>query len=92
MLSTIFRNPKNWFKVGEQEYSTNLRFFKENQISYSKSGDMISFFSRLEKKLFKEINIQDHRNELADNDLDKIIQEIHNDLLMGKFGKGIYIN
>lgn len=89
MLKTLLNTKKNWFKVRDVEYSTNLRFFREHQIaSVSTLQGKVKYFSLLEAKPFKEMTVTD-RDFLGH---DTITEMIHKDLLNGKFGYGEYTN
>lgn len=88
-----FTSTKNWYRVGEHEYSTNLRFFKEHQLGITQNGFQVKFYSMLEEdKLFLEINMNELPNYFQGADEDKCIKEIHANLLKGKFGKGTFID
>lgn len=92
MFKTLSNITKNWFKLRGQEYSCNLRFFKEHQIVYVQSGHIVSFNSALEPYKFKEVNVLRNTNKIEGYELDKLIEQIHKDLLNGKFGDGEFIN
>jgi hypothetical protein len=78
---------RNWFELRGVEYSCNLRFFREHQIHITRSGKVVRFSSALESYLFKElIEGEDF------HDYDKVIEEIHRNLLLGQYGQGKYVN
>lgn len=88
MLNTLSKT-KNWYMVRGEDYSSNLRFFREHQIGMSKSGNVITFYSRLEKYLFKELKVNKGSDVV---EYDTITAEIHKNLLNGKYGQGKFIN
>ena len=91
MLKTKERT-KNWFKLRGKEYSCNDRFFREHQIMVVRSGGKIKFSSALEPYLFKEVDALSASLLLTGYEEDKIIEEIHDNLLNGKYGRGEFTN
>lgn len=83
---------KNWFKLRGVEYSANIRYFKEHDLMISRSGNIVKFCSRKETYLFKEVDAINASLELAGYDEDKITEEIHTNLLQGRYGVGEFIN
>jgi hypothetical protein len=78
---------RNWYLLRGEEYSCNLRFFKERQIHIIKSGKVSKICSALESYVFKEL-IEGENS----HDYDSVIKEIHTNLLNGKYGDGKFIN
>ena len=83
---------KTWFKTGEVEYSTDLKFFLENQILIIQRGTKHIFCSRLESKTFQTKLAYTRNGIIDDAETSVIIHQIHQDILSGKFGKGELIN
>ncbi len=90
MLELLKNKSKNWYHVNDEvEYSTIYRFFLDNQLLVSRSNNIISFSSRLDGTLFKELTLPFRNGESEDS----ICREIHKNLLNGKYYKnGKFIN
>lgn len=75
---------EQYYKIGDVEYSTNLDFFMNNQITTSidKNGTF-KVFSTIEPKLFLEKN---HTFTISD------FKDLHKSLLGGLYGQGILVN
>jgi hypothetical protein len=73
---------KPFYKVREVEYSTDFKFFKENQVAIVKRGALYSVISRLESYTFVETFKPQN---------DETLRTIHNKLLNGTYGKGICV-
>lgn len=80
---------KLWYRINKDvEYSTDFKFFRENQIYIVKSGKRYTFCSRLEAKQFLKINALSRNGELDAQSIDAHCKGIHEDILAGKHGKG----
>lgn len=84
---------KEWYKINEDvEYSTNFKFFSENQLRIARSGTRYNFCSRLESKSFSKTICPYSNGEYCDADIIGISIRIHNEILAGKHGKGELVN
>lgn len=90
-MFTLTRN-KNWYRMGTLEYSTNFRFFKEHQIITITRGNSLYVISKEDNSELEVIELQPNSNEIYDFDLNKRLMSIHNNLLNGKYGQGVFIN
>lgn len=71
-----------WYLVRGVEYSTNFRFFIENQICVVRDQQGTHFNSRLEGKCFIS------KGKMSDKEEVNQCREIHIEILMGKHGVG----
>jgi len=83
---------KNWFKTGEVEYSTDLKFFSENQILIIQRGTKHIFCSRLESKTFQTKLAYTRNGMIDDAETSVAIHQIHQEILSGKHGDGELVN
>lgn len=83
-----------WYRINEDvEYSPDMAFFLEEQIGVSKSNNIYSFYSRIEKKEFKTIHVtKDNQYKLSDEEINTTCREIHAEIFAGKHGNGELIN
>lgn len=88
-----------WYRLNQKnkegdvvEYSTDFKFFTENQIRVVKSGKRYTFCSRLESKCFLEKIAHNRTGELDDADMTHYTRLIHKEILNGKHGKGELVN
>lgn len=86
---------KTWFKIKEPlktkdvvEYSTDYRFFIENQVRVVRTGTRYNFCSRLEAKTFKSLNEIGRKGELNNFEIELRLKEIHSEILKGVHGEG----
>lgn len=94
MFGTI---KKNWYKINNDvEYSTNFRFFYENQMFTSQEPHefIIKVISRLDGKVLGIIEANKHNGEIDDFDLTQRLKDIHSNLIEGKVykEKGAFVN
>jgi len=84
---------KTWFKINKDiEYSTDFKFFSENQIRVVRTGTKHSFCSRLESKKFSEKLAFNKEGVLDDCDIVSETLKIHKEILAGKHGQGELVN
>ena len=84
---------KSWYKINKDvEYSTDFKFFSENQIRIRRTGTKHSFYSRLEAKKFSEKNAFNRNGILDDCDIIAETQKVHKEILLGIHGKGEFVN
>ena len=76
-----------WYKLRDVEYSTNFKFFKENQIDIVTSGEVMYYSSKLENYIFL---IDKRRND--ENEIEQRLDKIFSDLIYGKHGKGDFVD
>ena len=80
---------KPWYKIKDEvEYSTDFKFFSENQIRIVRTGTKHNFCSRLEAKSFKTILAYNRKGELDAADITHITHLIHKEILSGKHHEG----
>lgn len=83
---------KDWMIIDDNdsvEYAKDFNFFIKNQIGVSKSKENgYSFYSKLEKRLFK---MHESNEELSQEQIVKICKQIHNALMKGAYGKVKFI-
>ena len=92
-MTATLEQPKEWFRINKDvEYSTNFKFFSENQVRIVKSGNKYKYCSRLESKCFKIDSAIFGNNEFSDSHLIKEFKIIHKEILAGKHGKGELVN
>lgn len=79
---------KKWYLLRGVEYSTDLKFFLENQIRTVKSlQNHIQFFSSLESfRFFKS------ESNLTTDEIEKLCVAIHKSLLNHRYGKGEFVD
>jgi len=85
---------KPWYKIKDDvEYSTDFKFFSENQIRVVRTGTKHNFCSRLEAKSFKTIIAYNNKGELDFVDIVHTTRLIHKEILAGKHHKtGEYVD
>lgn len=90
---------KKWFRMNEPvkakddvEYSTDFKFFVENQIRVVRSGTKHSFCSNLEAKTFQVKFAVNREGRLDEADIMHTIKLIHQEILAGKHGAGEFVN
>lgn len=89
---------KKWFRIDEPkskddvEYSTNFKFFVENQIRVVRSGKQHSFCSNLEAKIFKVVDAVNREGRLSEAEIEVYIKAIHKEILAGKHGAGQFVD
>lgn len=84
---------KSWYKINKDvEYSTDFKFFSENQIRVIRTGSRHSFCSRLEPKKFSERIAFNRTGTLDDCDIIIEANKIHKEILAGQHGKGELVN
>jgi len=84
---------KPWFRINKDvEYSTDFKFFSENQIRIVRRGTRHSFCSRLEAKTFGVKLAFNYEGTLEGADLIVISQKIHQEILEGKHGEGKFVD
>jgi hypothetical protein len=82
---------KKWYYIKKDvEYSTDLKFFIENQVTYSINREgypTLTVFSRLDGKVFhRGKNVLDTLNSKdIESEVPNIIAEVHKNLLEGKY-------
>jgi len=87
MTTTTTQKP--WFKINADiEYSTNFKFFSENQIRIIRIGKKHSFCSRLEAKAFKTEIALNSQGMMDDFDIISLSKKIHQEILAGQHGTG----
>jgi len=80
---------KPWFRINADiEYSTDFKFFSENQIRVVRTGTIHSFCSRLEPKTFKKVIAFNSKGIMDDCDIISKTKEIHTEILAGQHGAG----
>ena len=87
-------NTTEWFSIKNTkneiiDYSKDFTFFLENQIFIKYTKKKIKFMSRIESKIFKELDMNFIYNEISDDEINLIIKKIHVDLLNGVFGENV---
>lgn len=87
-----------WFRLDKKnengdvvEYSTDFKFFTENQLRIIKSGKNYSFCSRLESKCFLKTVAYNRTGELYEVDIQHHTHLIHKEILEGKHGAGVLL-
>lgn len=83
---------KQWFLIRGVEYSTDFKFFLENQILTSKSSEtfgQLKFCSRLESFVFGFIDVKFENDEI---EIKSMCRSIHTKLLSGVFGEGVLVD
>jgi hypothetical protein len=89
MATTI----KPWYKIKDDvEYSTDFKFFSENQIRIVRSGTKHIFCSRLEAKSFRITRAIFGNHTFSDAELIKASKEIHQEILDGKHCEGKFVD
>jgi len=84
---------KTWFKINKDvEYSTDFKFFSENQIRVVRTGTKHYFCSRLEPKKFSDKLAFNKEGVLDDCDIVSETLKIHKEILAGKHGQGELVN
>jgi hypothetical protein len=84
---------KPWFRINAGiEYSTDFKFFSENQIRIVRTGKKHSFCSRLEAKTFKTEIALGSQGMMDDCDIVSISKQIHKEILAGQHGVGELVN
>lgn len=90
---TATATQKTWFRINADiEYSTDFKFFSENQIRIVRIGKKHSFCSRLEAKTFKEQIAFNSEGMMDDFDITSITKKIHQEILAGQHGQGELVN
>ena len=91
--------PKAWFRLNAVnttkdviEYSTDYKFFRENQILLWKSGKRYTFTSCLEAKTFKTTLAYVSSGELSNVEIECICRSIHKEILNGQHGQGTFVD
>lgn len=76
---------KPWFHINKDvEYSTDFKFFSENQIRVVRTGTKHNFCSRLEAKSFATKLAFNRNGELDEADIIFETKKIHKEILAGK--------
>ena len=87
---------KQWYKKpsknGAVEYSTDFKFFLENQISVSRSNFTYNFHSMLEAKSFLLTKNVFGDREFSQKQIVQKCKEIHAEVLSGKHGQGEFVD
>lgn len=86
---------KNWYQITpEVEYSTNFRFFKDNQIFLNQVGRDIKVISRLDGKVLKIIKTDSRYHQINGFELDLSLKVLHTEILQGSIydTKGVFTN
>ena len=95
-LLGIMATNKNWYKVGDIEYSTNFRFFLEHQVFTDQKPHefIIKVISRLDGKQLGIIEAYKRDGSIEDINLKFKLKEIHQNILNGEVydEKGIFTN
>lgn len=88
-MTATAENKKPWFHINEDvEYSTDFKFFSENQIRIVRTGTKYQFCSRLEAKTFKTVIAYNRKGILDEADIIYNTRLIHAEILAGKHHKG----
>lgn len=88
-----------WFKIKSPlktkdivEYSTDFKFFSENQIRIVRTGRRYNLCSRLEAKSFKNVDSFLKSGDFSDTELMHKVREVHQEVLSGKHGEGVLVD
>jgi len=94
-MSEVATDKKPWFRIDQPnktkdvvEYSTDFKFFSENQILIWRSGKRYTFTSRLEARKFGEKLSVNRKGELSPTEIVLFTRQIHQEILQGKHGSG----
>ena len=82
-----------WYRINKDvEYSTDFKFFSENQIRIVRTGKRHNFCSRLEAKKFKDVIAVNAKGTLMDSEIELACRQIHKEILTGKHGAGSLVD
>jgi len=92
-MSAAATAKKPWFRINKDvEYSTDFKFFSENQIRVIRTGTKHSFCSRLEAKKFSEKRAFNREGTLDDVNIIGETKKIHQEILAGQHGTGEFVD
>lgn len=90
---TATATKKSWFRINKDiEYSTDFKFFSENQIRIVRTGTKHTFCSRLESKTFATKLGFNSKGVLDESDIIHQTMLIHKEILAGKHGTGTFVD